>query len=78
MRLRKEGEMQAKGLWIARGWVTHVPPGKCLLETMNKVMGNMLKHWITAMLFASFPSSGQKLQGEGCQHSSAVWEQWVP
>lgn len=49
----------------------HVPPGKCLLEMRNKVVGNMLKHWIADMLFASLMSSVQRQEQEGS-------EQWAP
>lgn len=38
----------------------HVPPGKCLPEMRNKVVGNMLKHWIADMLFACLMSSVQR------------------
>lgn len=61
---RKEGRKNAGREALDSMWPgdfgAHVPPGKCLLEMMNKVMGNMLKHWIAAMLLASSVISVQR------------------
>lgn len=68
---KSAGRGALDSVWLA-GFGARVPPGKCLLETMNKVMGNVLKHWIAAGLFASFMSSVQRLEGESSQRSSAM------
>lgn len=48
---KNAGREALDGIWLGH-FGAHVPPGKCLPKMMNEVVGNMLKHWIAAVLFA--------------------------
>lgn len=67
---RNAGRVALDSIWLG-DFGAHVAPGKCLLEAMSKVVGNMLKHWIAALLFASLMSSVQGLEGEDSRHRTA-------
>lgn len=67
---KNAGREALDSIWPG-GFGSLVPPGKYLPETMNKAVGNMLKHWIAAVFLASSMSSVQRLEGEGSQCRSA-------
>lgn len=84
---RNAGREALDSIWLG-DFGAHVAPGRCLLEAMSKVVGNMLKHWIAAVLFASLMSSVQGLEGKvmysrhrtarssGCHRLAVAAIQW--